>query len=302
MKRMITIAILILALTGNAFAMEVPTGTTVQNLNGSQQYIKTYTVATGVDPQTLIEEPFDFEGYTYTYASIVKAENRSSEKKSHTETVTIETAKNDLSQVLAGLAPTLDYAANAYQGTLALDHTTIQTKVAGYVSKSYTVSEVKEIGNLSSNDMSFIPAITVKNGVTLNLAGVDWRVQGTAMVDDTLVPAVYQAVATYSNRASYQAATGYITTADYVGEIARDQVDSVTYTVTYLGTEIVPEVLPMAKGTVELLLPWVIGGAVLVLVATLAILLWRSRRQLAHLCGSMAEPEAEDIETEEERG
>ncbi|MEG2680008.1 MAG: hypothetical protein RR949_08685 [Oscillospiraceae bacterium] len=300
MKKILTVAILVLSLSVNAMAMEVPTGTTVQNLNGSQQYIKTYTVATGVDPQTLIEEPFDFEGYTYTYASIVKAENRSSEKKSHTETVAIETAKNDLSQVLAGLAPTLDYAANSYQGTLALDHTTIQTKAAGYVNKNYTVSEVKEIGNLSSNDMSFVPATTVKNGVTLPLANVEWQVQATALVDDVLVPSQYAAVATYSSRASYQAATGYITTADYVGEISRDQVDSVTYTVTYLGTEIVPEVLPMAKGSVEALLPWVIGGAVLVLVATLAILLWRSRRQLAHLRGSMVEHEVEDAELEEE--
>ena len=35
---------LTLSLTTSAFAMEVPTDTVVQNLNGSQQVIKTYTI------------------------------------------------------------------------------------------------------------------------------------------------------------------------------------------------------------------------------------------------------------------
>ena len=41
--------------------------------------------------QTLIEEPFQLEGFLYTYADIVKEENRVSERQTHTETVTVET-------------------------------------------------------------------------------------------------------------------------------------------------------------------------------------------------------------------
>ena len=52
--------------------MEVPTDTVVQNLNGSQQVIKTYTIDPGTDPQELIEEPFVLDGYLYTFADIVK--------------------------------------------------------------------------------------------------------------------------------------------------------------------------------------------------------------------------------------
>ena len=40
--------------------MEVPTETVVQNLNGVQQYIKTFTVSPDADPQELIEEPFEY--------------------------------------------------------------------------------------------------------------------------------------------------------------------------------------------------------------------------------------------------
>lgn len=297
MKKAVTALSLTLLLMGNALAVEIPTATTAQNLNGSQQYIKTYTVAPDVDPQTLIEDSFVYEGYAYDYAAMVKTEHHSDEKKLHTETVTIETPKNDLALILAELAPTIDYSTGGYSGTLALDHTTINTKAAGYANKSYTVSETKEIANLSSNDMSFVPATTIKNGVTLNLAGVDWQVQGTAMVDDTLVPSLYKAVATYSNQASYRSATGYITTANYEGEITRSGVDGVTYTVTYLGTENRPEA-PTNAMTV-LTSPWLIGGCGLVITIVLAVLLFLSRRQIRALKTTVNPQDAEYEEVEE---
>ena len=59
MKRLLACLLLAAALVTNACALEVPTDTTVQNLNGSQQLIKTYTLPPGVDPQTLIEDPFE---------------------------------------------------------------------------------------------------------------------------------------------------------------------------------------------------------------------------------------------------
>lgn len=91
MKRVISCVLLMLVLTSNAFALEVPTDTVVQNLNGSQQAIKTFTVSPEQDPAALIEEPFELEGYLYTFADIVKSENPVEEKRIHTE-VTWQTA------------------------------------------------------------------------------------------------------------------------------------------------------------------------------------------------------------------
>ena len=102
MKKCIPLVALVLAFTMStgAFAMEVPTDTIVQNLNGSQQVIKTYTIDPGTDPQTLIEEPFVLEGYLYTFVDIVKADNHVEDVKGHTETVTVETTKDDLDVIL----------------------------------------------------------------------------------------------------------------------------------------------------------------------------------------------------------
>ncbi|MEY8318851.1 hypothetical protein AALB19_16275 [Oscillospiraceae bacterium 50-58] len=301
MKRLLTCLLLAAALVTNACALEVPTDTTIQNLNGSQQLIKTYTLPPGAAPRQLVEEPFELEGWHYTFADIVKEENQVSDRKYHTETVTLETDTKDLGKILEQLAATLDYDDGTYSGVLNLDHTAIRTEVAGYTSQARNVSVTKTIGPLDRNDMSYVPATTVKDGVTLSLSGVDWQVIGTDLVGDALAPASYQAVATYSGKSYHRVATGYVTSANYVGEVSRNDVESVTYKVTYLGTESdnsthVPERGSIrAAGLPEKVFPYALGVLAAGTVAVLGVLLFRSRRTLRQL----QEEDLED-ETEEE--
>ena len=309
MKKMCLCLLLTAALTMSASALEVPTSTVVQNLNGSQQVVKTYTVAPDVDAQTLIEEPFQLEGYLYTYADIVKENNTVDERQSHTETVTVETEKKNLDVVLAQLAPTMEYDDGTWSGTLALDHTSINTHAAGYTTGSSTVTATKTIGPLDRNDMSYVPATTVKNGVTLNLASVDWQVIGADQIGDIMAPCSYQAVATYTGKSYYSAATGYVTTANYVGEVTHEGVDSITYRVTYLGTEhtpSAPETDPAEDG--ESLIWQIVSapdflrnvfsalGAVTAVVLTVLLIL--SRREVRSLRVADTEPEEEQEESD----
>ena len=157
MKKCVSLISLALAfaMSTGAFAMEVPTDTVVQNLNGSQQVIKTFTVAPDEDPQTLIEEPFELEGYLYTFKDITKVENLIDDTKRYTEVVTVETTDDDLSVILEKLMPTIEYDDGQYHGTLTLDHTSLYTEATSYSTRSYTVSETKTIGQLDRNDMSY---------------------------------------------------------------------------------------------------------------------------------------------------
>ncbi|MBQ9720876.1 MAG: hypothetical protein IJV64_09320 [Oscillospiraceae bacterium] len=314
MKKMITAGtsfVLALMLSVSAFAMEVPTRTVVQNLNGVQQYIKTYTVSADLDPQELIEEPFEYEGYVYTFADITKHENDFQAQKEHTETITVETKKKDLSEILDVLDPTMEYDDGRYSGVLALDHTTIKTEPAGYTSGSYTVRTTKEIGNLDSNDMAYVPATTVKDGVTIQLESVDWQVQSTALVDDVLVPSSYVAVATYAGKASYSTPTGYITTADYVGTVSCEEIKDVTYTVLYVGaassltSEVEDSEAPsrslseVSASVTASKAPYFIGGGVaLALIGVGAYLLLRARQRRYAGTDYEDTTEMEDIEHE----
>ncbi len=304
-KRLLLCPALALLLTVNAFALEVPTSTVTQNLNGNQQAIKTYTLPPDADPQRLIEEPFELEGYLYSFADITKEENLMEDSQPHRETVTVETSKKDLSSVLEELPPTMEYDDGTYKGTLALDHTTIHTEAAGYAKGSRTITAVKTIGPLDRNDMSYVPATTVKDGRTLSLAGVDWQVIGTDLVGETLTPSSYQAVATYSGKASYSYATGYVSTAEYVGEVTRNEVESVTYQITYLGVEDVPAIAepdtPTSNKFVTAIKnswPYILAGFSLLAAAGLGIALVLSHRENAELRAD-AKPLPDDEDAEE---
>lgn len=267
---------LALTLCATAFASPVPDDLVVENLNGQQRMVKTYVLPPETDPETLKEPSFEYDGFSYAWAYTTKEEHTFLETKPITETVTVETAKKDLNVVLEQLAPTIPYDDGEFTGELALDHTTLSTVAAGYANRSGKVTATKTIGPLDRNDMSYIPATTVKDGRTLTLANVEWQVIGTDVVGDVMAPCSYQAVATYSASTSYQVATGYVTTAEYKGEVVSQGVDSITYTVVYVGSEIVPAepepTAPIERAHPSFALPMgIIGGVLLaVLLAALA--------------------------------
>lgn len=307
-KKCILSLLLALALSASAFAMEIPTDTVVQNLNGSQQLIKTYTLPPDADPQKLIEEPFELNGFLYTFADIVKTENRVEDHKYHIEQVTVETETNSLPEVQKQFASTLEYDDGLYSGTLTFDSTAILTEPSGYTNQSRTIKDTKTIGPVDRNDMSYVPATTVKDGVTLKLSDVDWQIIGTDVAGDSLAPTTYQAVATYTGTGYRKVPTGYTSTAEYFGEISYSRVESITYKVTYLGKEITGETslipgnvdMPAAPGHKASVkeadipaLPYVAGGLAAAAIITLVIMLMRSRRELRLL----QEPE-DDSETE----
>jgi len=231
----------------------------------------------------------------------VKEENRVSDRRYHTETVTLETGTKDLAKILEQLETTLDYDDGAYSGTLTLDHTSIHTEASGYASKSHTLTATRTIGPLDRNDMSYVPATTVKDGRTLTLSNVEWQIIGTDLVGDVLTPSSYQAVATYSGKGYSKVATGYVTSADYTGEIVRNDMESVTYHLTYLGTEAGGTGTVPARSGISLpsqFLPYTLGVLVLGVVVTLAVMLVRTRREVRRL--QEEEPE-ERFEHEEEQ-
>lgn len=234
-RNLLLCLLLALAMSASAFAVEVPDQLVVENLNGQQRMVKTYVLPPDIDPETLKEPSIDHDGFTYTWAYTTKEEHPYLDTKTVTETVTVETATQELSDILAVLPPSRTYDDGEYTGELALDHTTLVTEASGYTTKYGNVTDTKVIGPLDRNDMSYVPATTVKNGRTLSLSNVEWQVIGTALVGEALMPSQYQAVATYSASTTWQAATGYVTTAEYSGEVVAQGIESITYTVVYTG-------------------------------------------------------------------
>ena len=270
-KHLALCAALALSLALPGFASAVPDSLVVENLNGQQRITKTYVLPPGTDPEILKEPSFEYDGYTYTWAFTTKEEHTFLESKAATQTVTVETAKKDLNTILAQLAPTIPYDDGEYTGELALDHTTLSTVASGYTTQRGSVTATKTIGPLDRNDMSYVPATTTKNGRTLTLVNVDWQVIGADVVGDVMAPCSYQAIATYSASTSSQVATGYVTTAEYKGEVVAEGVENITYTVVYVGSEIIPAepepTEPVQQALPSFVLPMAVIGGVLLLAA-----------------------------------
>ena len=264
LKSLVLALVLAFAMTTSALTAEVPDNLVVENLNGQQRIVKTYVLPPEKDPETLKEPSFDYDGFTYTWAFTTKDEHAFLESKSVTETVTVETASNNLDKILAELAPSVPYDDGEYSTQYG------------------TVTATKTIGPVDRNDMSYVPATTVKNGMTLKLSGVTWQVTGTDLVGDTLAPASYQAVATYSASTSSKVATGYVTTAEYKGEVTASGVDSITYTVVYVGEETTPAAISgsAAAATPRRIITAVLCLIPLLLLAGLGVFLFQRRKNV----------------------
>ena len=237
-----------------------------KNIDGTEYLIKVYDIADGTEPEQLIENDFELDGFLFSHETTDKKVNENTDTKEATEEVSVESQSKNLEDVVKLFPATKEYNQDGYKGSLALDTGSIVTEAAGYTTKNYTVSTTKEYPGLMYADPSFVSQTVVKDGYTLPLTDVSWTVMGTSLAGDSLVPTEYKDVATYAKTFSSQVPTGYVSKARYTGTVTKTQTGSITYTLTYTG-------IPLETG---MPLPLKIITAVIgiLLLAGLLILLW----------------------------
>lgn len=263
-----------------------PTDVQRQSINGIEYIIKTYELPPDTDPSLLIEDDFQQEGFSFTRHTVSNEEITATDIKTVTEQRTAETESKALESALKKLPTTIAYRQDGYAGILILDTGSISTEVAGYSTKTATVSTTKTYPSLMYQDPSMIPQTAVKDGMTLPLSDVSWSVTGTSLAGDSLVPTEYTATAVYSKSVSSSVPKGYVCTADYTGEVSKTDVTGVIYTITYMGTpipepEAEPEPEPEAPAEESASRGGVIAGVIAILstISGVAVFLHLRSRQ-----------------------
>lgn len=227
-------AVLVVSSSVTAHAMEVPNSEVCQEVNGRQILTRVFSVPPNVDPATLISADFEKDGFVYTFDSIIKTEKEFSDTKRVTKSYDFESDTNDLSKNIMKLPAALRYRdEDGYVGQLYLEPRSVMTDATGYHTASNVVKSVVSYPGLEYNDPSLVPSTTSKNGVTLSLADVSWSEGG--FLDDSSVPGTYTATATYRKTLYKQVADSYLITAEYYGEVQQEGIETIEYTVTYLG-------------------------------------------------------------------
>lgn len=252
-KKNMTSAVLALFLTfntvGSAMAMEIPISVTTAELNGQQILTEVYQAGQEIDPESLIKDDFTKGEFIYSYDNITKEETESIEKKTVTQTVEMQSNTKDLSKNIDLFAATIEYTdEDGFTGTLNFDPKSVTTEASGYRKKQSTVTETKTYDGLPYNDPTLLPQSVEKNGHQLSVSDIQW--QEETLAENGSIPTSYKAVVTYSKSLSSNVASGYTVTAEYAGEVTKDDQSDIVYTITYTGLP-VPEPEPEIPETPE---------------------------------------------------
>lgn len=224
--------------------------------DGSRQIFKTYTLTAEQTPVDIPRDSFERGGWRYSLTDVTQKRTTDTDVKNHVETVSINTSTNNLNTIIGQLAPTLEYTSeDGYCGLLTLDLASVKCEAAGYKNNSYTVTATREYPHLSNNDLSLVPKTITDNGQTLQLDDVTWEVQRVVNVDYEDIPESYRAIATYTAKASKSVVTGYVTTADYVGEISKTESGDTIYVAHFVGEEITPSPKPTDPSEIGITTP-----------------------------------------------
>ena len=223
---------------GSYYPVEVQTA---EN-NGVQLLVKTFAVPASTDPQALVEGDLTRRGVAYEATDILRQEQPGeTERKTASQTVTLESETDKMEDIFFLLKPTMDYQEDGFSGTLTLDKDTIQAKETGTSNYSYQLKETKEYTGLDRNDPYYIPKTIEKNGVTLKLVDVKWTPMASG-AENSEVPSLFQATALYTGTAWGSKTDGYTITASYTGEVSRVAEGQVLYSIIY--EEVQPEEEP----------------------------------------------------------
>ncbi len=238
--RIMFICLMLVVMSTTAFAVTFePTSTVITNESGDTYMIRTYTVSEADNElfKTGIIQKFSDGGHSYSLDSIKQTGGNIVLNKEETQIKIVETNTDDSIEILKQLPVTINYEEDGYVGELKLNNNSILTnKVSnGTYTKQYTVSEDVNFSNFTPNDLYDVPKTKVKNGVTMKLLNVDWKVQTSEYVAGSQVPIYYSGIAHYAGIGTrvIESTAKYSTSAEYKGNITKEETYPITYIIKY---------------------------------------------------------------------
>lgn len=214
--------------------------------NGNKAEIrKFYELSSNDNPKEISKESFEKNGFKYDFVDVTKNPTQSIDSREYTKTVSIKTSSKDVQTILGQLDKEIEHVEDdGAKGILKLDTSSIKSSVAGYDNSTFTVTETRVYPNLSSADTSLVPKTITQDGRTLALSTVSWQTTGDTAVDYNQLSDSFKATAIYTRIATRNNITGYITTANYVGDISKTVEGKTIYTAFFNGTKIEEEPTP----------------------------------------------------------
>jgi len=241
-KSSIVAAILTSLMMTQALATEIPIEQTEREVNGQQTLTQVFEVPAATDPDTLVKDDFEKNGYFYELNSITKDVDTESTEKDITQVMELAlSAKTEASareEAIKYMKPSVQYDDGEFAGILYVNPGSLQLAPVNERTV-YGTRTVTRQYTMEYNDDSEIPTSVSDGGYNYNVSSINWA-EGD-LGEDGAIPENYVATAVYSRRTSSVVNDGYTATVEYSGTVGHEAPETVRYTVTYYGYRIIVE-------------------------------------------------------------
>jgi len=195
---------------------------------------KTYLLSAYENPAEILTDDFTENGIAYVLTRMTKEENPIMDGRIHTEVVQVQVATDDISAVLAALGDVFHYEDEfGFQGELQLRADTVRVEVAGHRNEGFTSRQTRQFPHLSSRDVALVPRTVTANGHTYTLDDVHWTESRLDVIDYRSLGSSFTANATYVRQGTRRITTGFMATADFVGEVNQFDWGMTRYVLTF---------------------------------------------------------------------
>ena len=209
----------------------------------------------------MLSKEIEVDGIKYKYVDYTAEGGNTSETIDINTTKTILSKTNNKDKIIEQLENTIKYEKDGYIGEYILNPNTLKIKTNYNGFREDLIKQTINYTNLEKNDLDFIPKQTIKNGLTLDLLNVEWKVESTKMIGEYEVANTYTAKCYYATKQRVDYPNTYTVTAEYFGTATKIEEHPITYVVKYEKEEpeVVEEkqennVLPVIGGTTGIIL------------------------------------------------
>ena len=209
----------------------------------------------------MLSKEIEVDGSKYKYVDYTTEGGNTLETIDINTTKTILSKTNNKDKIIEQLENTIKYEKDGYIGEYILNPNTLKIKTNYNGFREDLIEETINYTNLEKNDLDFIPKQTIKDGLTLELLNVEWKVESTKMIGEYEVANTYTAKCYYATKQRVDYPNTYTVTAEYLGTATKTEEHPITYVVKYEKEEpeVVEEkqennVLPVVGGTTGIIL------------------------------------------------
>lgn len=202
-------------------------------------YYQTYKVQEGEQNNFInnLEKEIEILGNKYAYEDYISTGGVKRESIDISTNKQIISETNDLDNIINQLGRIINYEKDGYTGEYILDTTSIKIKTNDNGFRDKLIEETINYTNLERNDLDFIPKQTKKNGLTLDLLNVEWKVEKTKKIGEYEVADTYMAKCHYACKQRIDYPNTYTVTAKYSGTATKTMESPYIYTVKYKKVE-----------------------------------------------------------------